>query len=121
MKILERMKFAFMNDKQRYLHILSHYDELEKEYKKMNSETDPFLKETVLKKCVYMDLFQIGEHFNKFSKEVQNQIDPKDVRGIVDIRNKIGHAYYEVDPEIIEDTIVNECPRLISKLKELFE
>ena len=68
-----------------------------------------------------MDLFQRGEHFNKFSKQVQSKIDSKEVRGIVDIRNKIGHAYFSVDPDIIEYAIENECPRLIAKLKELFE
>ena len=121
MKILERTKFAFMNDKQRYLHILTHYDELVKEYKKMNSETDPFLKETVLKKCVYMDLFQIGEHINRFSEAVKKQINNEDLKGIIDTRNIIGHGYQQVDPDILWDTIDNECPKLISQLKELFK
>ena len=115
------MKFAFMNDKERFNHILRHYEELVAEYPKFKEESDISLKETLWKKCVFMDLFQIGEHFNKFSTKVKQKIDPKDVRGIVDIRNKIGHAYFAVDPEIIENSIENECPRLIAKLKELFE
>ena len=110
-----------MNDKERYNHIIRHYEELLKEYPKMKEEKDFSTKETLWKKCVYMDLFQIGEHFNKFSKQIQAKIDSKDVRGIVDIRNKIGHAYFSVDPDIIEYAIENECPRLIAKLKELFE
>ena len=115
------MKFVFMNDKERYNHILRHYDELVAEYTKFKDECDLQLKESLWKKCVYMDLFQIGEHFNKFSKPLQAKINAKDVRGIVDIRNKIGHAYFSVDPDIIEYAIEIECPRLIAKLKELFE
>ena len=110
-----------MNDKERYKHIVQHYEELVTEYEKMKEETDPVRKENFWKKCVYMDLFQIGEHVNKFSKELKAKINPADVRGIVDTRNKIGHAYFAIDPNIIEDTIEKECPRLISRLKELFE
>ena len=110
-----------MNDKERYNHILKHYEELLTEWPLMKKETNPVKKENFWKKCVYMDLFQIGEHFNKFSKSVQEKINLVDVRGIVDIRNKIGHAYFSVDPDIIEYSIENECPRLIAKLKELFE
>ena len=110
-----------MNDKERYNHILKHYEGLLKEWPEMKKETDPVKKENFWKKCVYMDLFQIGEHFNKFSKPIQIKIGKIDVRGIVDIRNKIGHAYFSVDPDIIEYAIENECPRLIAKLKELFE
>lgn len=110
-----------MNDKERYKHIVQHYDDLLVEFEKMSKETDLEKKESVWKKCVYMDLFQIGEHFNKLSQDVRHKIGTHDVRGIIDIRNKIGHAYFVVDPEVIEDTIKNECPRLIAKLKELFE
>lgn len=110
-----------MNDKERYLHILRHYEELLSEYEMMKEEKDPKIKELLWKKCVHMDLFQIGEHFNNLSKQLRAKINTKDVRGIVDIRNKIGHAYFAVDPEIIEDTIEKECPRLIGKLKELFQ
>ncbi len=110
-----------MNDRERYNHIIKHYNELLVEYPEMEKESDPVRKEKFWKKCVYMDLFQIGEHFNKFSKPIQEKIDLIEVRGIVDIRNKIGHAYFAVDPDIIEYAIKQECPRLIAKLKELFE
>ena len=110
-----------MNDKERYEHIIRHYNEMLEELKVIKNEKDEKLKELVFTKAVYMDLFQIGEHFNNFSKQLRAKINTKDVRGIVDIRNKIGHAYFAVDPEIIEDTIEKECPRLIGKLKELFE
>ena len=115
------MKYVFMNDKERYKHILKHYEDLLDEYEKMKQATNEDLKASLFKKCIYMDLFQIGEHVNRFSKQLKAQIKKTDVRGIVDIRNKIGHAYFAVDPEIIEDTILNDCPRLIARLNELFE
>ena len=110
-----------MNDKERYEHIVRHYIELCDEVIAFNEETSPNERKTVLKKAIYMDLFQIGEHIGKLSPAVRNKIKPLDVKGIISIRNIIGHGYQQVDPEIIWDTIEKDCPRLIKTLKKLFE
>lgn len=78
-------------------------------------------KAMVLKKAIYMDLFQIGEHITNMSPEIKKAINQDDVRGIIDTRNIIGHGYKEVDPDVIKDSIEQNCPNLISQLKELFE
>lgn len=110
-----------MSDKQRFEYILNHYSELCDEVKAYNDENLPSNKAIVIKKAIYMDLFQIGEHINKLSAKTKEHLNPNDVRGIIDVRNIIGHGYEEVDPEIIWDTIDLDCPRLIAKLQELFK
>ena len=110
-----------MSDKERYQYILKHYNELLDEADAYRKESLSKVEALVLKKAIYMDLFQIGEHIKHMSEEVQSRINRNDVRGIIDTRNIIGHAYKEVDPEIIWDSIDECCPKLISTLKELFE
>lgn len=110
-----------MNDEQRYEYILGHYKELCDETKDYRSETLTPDQAKILKKAIQMDLFQIGEHINRFSEAVKKQINNEDLKGIIDTRNIIGHGYQQVDPDILWDTIDNECPKLISQLKELFK
>ena len=121
MKISGRKKFVFMSDEQRYEYILGHYKELCEEAEQYRGEALTKERAIVLKKAIQMDLFQIGEHMNRFSPEIKKQIKAEDLRGIVDIRNIIGHGYQQVDENIIWDTIDYECPKLISQLKELFK
>ena len=110
-----------MRDDERYKYILNHYSELLEEVKIYKCESLSKKEALAVKKAIFMDLFQIGEHVGRFSNEVKKEINPDDVRGITDIGNIIGHGYQQVDPDIIWDSIENDCPKLIEKLKELFE
>ena len=107
-----------MNDKERVYHIFKHYDEMMQEIEILNN--DETKSKDLLKKSIYMDLFQIGEHVNNLSDETKKKIEPRDLRGMVNIRNFIGHGYVVLDDSIIWDTISNDCPKLINRLHELF-
>ena len=67
-----------------------------------------------------MDLFQIGEHINNLSDETKAKLSAHDLRGVINIRNFIGHGYVVLDDEIIWDSIRNDCPRLIEALQKIF-
>jgi uncharacterized protein with HEPN domain len=110
-----------MSDKERYEYILEHYKELCDEADEYRNEVLTPIESKTLKKAIEMDLFQIGEHVNRLSKDIQKQINKEDLRGIIDTRNIIGHGYQQVDPNILWDTIDYECPKLISQLTELFK
>ena len=104
-----------MNDKERLEHIFKHYDELCLELK------TPFeIDEKYLKKAIYMDIFQIGEHVNHLSDELVSKLDQNDVRGVVNIRNYIGHGYTVLKEKYINEVINIHLPRLIEQLKKLF-
>ena len=109
-----------MKDKQRFEHILHHYNELCFELKNYEEEADPKRKELIYKKAIYMDLFQIGEHINNLSDETKAKLSANDLRGVINIRNFIGHGYVVLDDEIIWDSIRNDCPRLIEALQKIF-
>ncbi len=104
-----------MNDKERLEHIFKNYDELCFELK-----TPLEIDETSLKKAIYMDIFQIGEHVNHLSDELMNKLDQNDVRGVVNIRNYIGHGYTVLKEKYINEVINIHLPRLIEQLKKLF-
>ena len=104
-----------MNDKERLEHIFKHYDELCFELK-----TPLEIDETSLKKAIYMDIFQIGEHVNHLSDKLMNKLDQNDVRGVVNIRNYIGHGYTVLKEKYINEVINIHLPRLIEQLKKLF-
>ena len=116
------MKFASMNvsDKQRIEHIIMHYEALLVTKKSLETEELSDTRKKELKNSIYMDLFQMGEHANKLSKEVQSLLPHHDIKGIIDTRNFIGHDYVSVKENMIWDTINKECPRLIEELKKLF-
>ena len=109
-----------LNDIDRFNHILTHYYELIDELERIKATDDPVMKDLLWRKCVYMDLFQIGEHVNNLSVEIKTQLNSRDCRGIVDIRNTIGHGYVVTDPKKIMSTIDQDLPKLITRLKELF-
>ena len=110
-----------MNDKERYEHIIRHYNEMLEELKIIKNEKDEKLKELLFTKAVYMDLFQIGEHVTNLSDSIKSQINASDVRGIINIRNFIGHGYVVVRKDVIKRAIEEDCPKLIARLKELFQ
>ena len=67
-----------------------------------------------------MDIFQIGGHVNHLSEELSSKLDHNDVRGVVSIRNYIGHGYTVLKEKYVEEVINIHLPRLIEQLKKLF-
>jgi len=100
---------------------MKHYDELLAELELINDNFETFDQNIIYQKAIKMDLFQIGELFNSFSKETQSHFSQRDVRGVVDVRNYIAHGYIVLSNMSIWNDIHNDLPKLISSLKLLFE
>ena len=99
-------------------HINIHYQELLEEMNGINS-LEEFKKGGVIVKAVKMDILQIAENVNCLTNETSNRLDPKDLRGIVDVRNHIVHGYVYVNDDIIWDVIQDRLPKLISEINLL--
>lgn len=114
------MRFAFMNERdiQVIRHINKHYQELLEEVRSIDS-LERFKQGGVLVKAVKMDILQITENINCLTQETSKMINPKDLRGIVDVRNHIAHGYIYVDDEIIWDVIKDCLPKLIEEINSL--
>ena len=99
-------------------HINIHYQELLEEMTGINS-LDEFKKGRVLVKAFKMDILQIAENVNCLTNETSNKLDPKDLRGIVDVRNHIAHGYVYVNDDIIWGVVQDRLPKLIDEINSI--
>lgn len=62
----------------------------------------------------------IGEAAANVSPEKQNQYPQIEWRKIIGMRNRIVHAYFDIDMEIVWETINQDIPVLVSQLEAVF-
>lgn len=105
------------SDSQKAYYIQKHYNEILLELAMIHNDFEEFKTNLVVQKAIKMDLFQIGELFGKLSDEIRKEINPRDLKGISDIRQYIAHGYIEIKDSIIWNTLISELPMLIDALK----
>lgn len=59
----------------------------------------------------------IGEAANRVSHEVRQRYSTIPWQDIVAMRNRLIHAYYDVNLDILWDTITVELPQLVNELR----
>ncbi len=62
--------------------------------------------------------FQIGELFSRMTKDYPLDLNERDVKGVIDIRNFIVHGYGELNIPILKKSYVYSLPRLIKEMNE---
>lgn len=72
----------------------------------------------MLKRAVERELEIIGEAMNNILKINQN-IQIENARKIVDLRNRVIHAYNSIVDEIIWGIVVNQLPKLKIEIEKL--
>ena len=65
------------------------------------------------------DLVIIGETLSKISAEVRSAAPDLQWKAIINLRNIIVHAYWQIDLEIIADIIANRIGPLVEELGKL--
>ena len=72
-------------------------------------------------KAVSADLIIIGEAANHIPDDVQDA--NKDVPWVLirAMRNRVVHVYFDVDPDILWDTVHNDLPKLVDPLQRLLD
>jgi uncharacterized protein with HEPN domain len=65
------------------------------------------------------DIEIIGEAASKVSIEVRTKQPQIPWQDIIDMRNHLIHAYFEVDLDIVWDTVSKDLPPLATKLEEI--
>ena len=63
----------------------------------------------------------IGEAANKVSEDVRIGNASIPWKAIVGMRNRLIHAYFDVDTEMVWETVQVEIPEIVVKLKALLE
>ena len=52
-------------------------------------------------------------------EEAKAQLNPKDLRGVADVKNHIAHCYISVDDQVIWDVILKRLPELINQINSI--
>jgi uncharacterized protein with HEPN domain len=82
--------------------------------KRVDLDKDRMLVLSILK-CIEI----IGEAAAKVTNETKGGISSIPWNNIVAMRNRLIHTYYDVNLDIVWDTLQNELPDLVTKLKGL--
>ena len=61
----------------------------------------------------------IGEAASKVSEEARVQLPGIEWRAIIGMRNRLIHIYYDINPDVLWNTITYDLPRLIEELELL--
>ena len=63
----------------------------------------------------------IGEAASKVSEEVRTSSSHIPWKAIIGMRNRLIHAYFDVDPQMVWETLQIEIPTLLPHLVELLQ
>ena len=76
-------------------------------------DTDPMLRLAVVKTIEI-----IGEAASKVSKERQSTLPQIPWPSIISMRNRLTHAYFDINTEIVWKTVIEDLPPLIQILND---
>jgi uncharacterized protein with HEPN domain len=84
-----------------------------------DADFEAFERDEELMDAVIHNLTVIGEAANHIPAEVSGSHPEIPWRQMVDLRNFSVHAYWNLRPSVLWDTVRNDLPRLVQPLKEL--
>lgn len=76
-------------------------------------------RDRILTLALVKEIEIIGEAASKVSHEAREQIPNIEWIDVIAMRNRLVHAYFEIDEDILWNTIVYNIPRLIEELEKL--
>ncbi len=82
---------------------------------------DALKKDRILTLALVKEIEIIGEAASKVSQEAREQIPCIEWQDVIDMRNRLVHAYFEIDEDILWDTIIYDIPGLIEELEAVPE
>jgi uncharacterized protein with HEPN domain len=72
---------------------------------------------------IYMCFIVIGEEIKRIDKYSDKQLLPKypsiPWRGLMGMRDRMAHGYFQIDVDIVFDTLKNEIPPLLEVIKQM--
>ncbi len=82
---------------------------------------DEFLKDKKTIDAVVRNLEIIGEAVKNLSEEIKKEHKVVNWKGIAGMRNKLIHAYFGVDPQIVWETIQVRIPELKIQIEKILK
>lgn len=76
-------------------------------------------KDRILSLALVKEIEIIGEAASKISDEKRKQLSDIPWKAIIGMRNRLIHAYDDIDMDVLWDTIVGDIPQLIKELEKI--
>lgn len=105
-------------NKWRLNHIVEAIDYIEEFMVDVSQES--FFEDYEKQSAVIRQFEIIGEAANSLTADLQDDNPQIDWRAVVSMRNVMIHDYFEVNVEVVWDTIKEDLPVLKRKIKDLF-
>ncbi len=67
------------------------------------------------------DIEIIGEAAGKVSTETRDEYKGIPWMDIIDMRNHLIHVYFDIDLDILWDTVINDLPPLIAEIEKIIQ
>ncbi|MDR1098062.1 MAG: DUF86 domain-containing protein [Tannerella sp.] len=79
----------------------------------------------ILLNAVCMKLFSIGEEIKSIDKRTDKRLFPQypevNWKEVMKMRDVIAHHYFEIDAEVVFDTLKNDVPPLLAAVRQIRE
>lgn len=83
-----------------------------------NATHDDFIANGMLQDAVVRQLEIVGEASRNLSDETRNKFTEIPWGQIIGMRNRLIHAYFQVDVELVWDIVCNDLPELRRQLEQ---
>ena len=84
-----------------------------------NKERQDLDKDRMLVLSLVKSIEIIGEAANKISDELKSKHSSIPWEDIIGMRNRLIHTYFDIDYDIVWQTVKDEIPKLIKELKKI--
>jgi uncharacterized protein with HEPN domain len=107
------------NDKNRLFHVLDSARETQEFLKEKSF--DDLQSNRMLANAIVRSLEVVGEAASQISDECRKTHGSIPWRNIIAMRNRLVHAYFDINYEVIWNTVTEDIPPLIHEIQELLK
>jgi uncharacterized protein with HEPN domain len=87
----------------------------------VNQSRDSLVKNRMLVLALIKDVEIVGEAASRISNDAQDATPEIPWANIIGMRNRLIHAYFEINLDILWQTVTKDLPELAAKLKSVLD